>query len=140
MPDETPQDRSDSMEKDLHQLEDHIDEAKEKHAERREAVEGSLEEVAGEPEGEEESLGGDDPAGAGEKDDEGEDSSTDDGGADETGGDETADDESADETDDDDASDKDDTADEDDASKDDGGTEDSEDDDGRKAEEVANPT
>ncbi len=65
MPDETPKDRSDEMKSDLDQLEDHIDDAKAKAAERKGDVEGALEEVAGEPEGDQDASGGDDPVGAG---------------------------------------------------------------------------
>ncbi len=66
MPDETPEDRSDEMESDLDQLEDHIDDAKAKAAERKKDVEGALEEVAGDPDGDQDAIGGDDPVGAGE--------------------------------------------------------------------------
>ena len=69
------------MKSDLDHLEDHIDDAKAKAADRRDDVEGSLEDVAGEPEGEQDASGGDDPVGADEADHgDGPDGSTDEDG------------------------------------------------------------
>ena len=66
MPD--PKDRSDEMEQDLHELEDHIEDA-EKGLERSKAQAGALDDVAGEPSGPQEASGGEDPSGADDEDD-----------------------------------------------------------------------
>lgn len=66
MPDEKPEDRSETMEDDLHRLEDHIDEAKGKLADRKKDADAIVDDVAGEPEGEQDSSGGDDPSAGGD--------------------------------------------------------------------------
>jgi hypothetical protein len=63
MADPKIEDRSDEMERDLHQLEDHIDDA-EKRLEARRDEAGAAEGVAGNWEGEQDRGNGDDPVGA----------------------------------------------------------------------------
>lgn len=94
MPDEKPTDRSEKMESDLDQLEHHIDDAKAKAADRKGDVEGEL---AEEPEGDQDAIGGDDPVGAAEDDTDEGDASEDEAGEgdaseDEAGGDDTEED------------------------------------------------
>ncbi len=63
MADPKIEDRSDEMEHDLHQLEDHIVDAEKKLEARKEEAE-SVNDVAGDWEGEQDRGGGDDPEGA----------------------------------------------------------------------------
>lgn len=63
MADPKIEDRSDDMEEDLHQLEDHIEDAEKKLVARKEAA-GVGDDVAGDWEGEQDRGGGDDPKGA----------------------------------------------------------------------------
>lgn len=67
MPDSTPEDRSDEMQHDLDKLEDHIEEAGKK-LEDRKADAGIVDDVAGDPPGEQDVLGGEDPEGTGDAD------------------------------------------------------------------------
>jgi len=63
MADRKTEDRSDAMEDDLHELEDHIADAEKKLEARKGDADGPAE-VAGDSEGEQDRGGGDDPQGA----------------------------------------------------------------------------
>ncbi len=63
MDDPKIEDHSDEMEQDLHQLEDHIGDAEQGLQKSREAA-GSVDDIAGDPSGEQNASGGEDPEGA----------------------------------------------------------------------------